>query len=141
MKEIAKGFILICAGFGLGFSAYAGVQIAQRKARNAVFVAEASAELGRIRTAVAGFKKAKGRWPAGPRELVAAGLLDPANAPYERLRGSANWVGSWDGQGGFFYDPGSGKATLNADLRRQKFTASDWDRIRREELVPLETLN
>jgi hypothetical protein len=107
-----------------------------RKARTAVFLAEAEAEIRGLRDKVSGFRRVHGRPPRDVAEMVAAGFWDPEHPPAERLRGSADWVTAFDGDGGFLYLTDTGQIFLNDDLKREKLRAADIRKLESGELVP-----
>jgi hypothetical protein len=131
MKGI-RVFILLLAGFALGWVAQSVMGITMRKAANTRFLDESEGTLKGLRARIQAFKASRGRWPKGPAELG----LDQASPPFESLRHSARWVGAWDGQGGFLYSAETGELYLNADLSREKLFRADWKRVLEGGLFP-----
>ncbi len=140
MKELQKAVLAALVGGMLGFGIQSVLSIGFRYTRNAEFLAEALGSLQEARTAIRLYHAQKGRWPADSNQLVQAGLLDANNPPIERLRGSARWVGRFDGQGGFLYLSATGQIYLNTDLRREKFTPADWKRLKEADMLLAGTL-
>lgn len=136
MQRLQQTLILVLAGFGLGFTAFSVAQVHQRKLRTAVFLAEAEGQLKHLRGRLQAFKAERGRWPLSPSEMLAAGFWTPERPPVERLRGKADWVSRFDGQGGFLYLSASGQVFLNTDLTREKLLGSDIAKLKSGELVP-----
>ena len=136
MKELPKLVILLLAGFMAGFAFQSVLAITFRKARTAVFLAEAEAQIRGLREKVAAFRAAHGRPPRDVSEMVAQGFWDPSQPPAERLRGSANWVTAFDGEGGFLYLSATGQIFLNDDLKREKLRAEDMRKLESGQLVP-----
>ena len=136
MKQLPQYLIMLLAGFVLGFGGVSVVQIGQKKLRTAVFLAEAEGEVLGLRQRVAQFKAAQGRFPRDPGEMVTAGFWRVDEPPVERLRGSANWVTAYDGEGGFVYLSPSGKIYLNTDLKREKFLSTDKKKLMTGDLLP-----
>ena len=68
--------------------------------------------------------------------MVAAGFWSPVQPPSERLRGSADWVGAYDGDGGFVYLTATGQIYLNTDLTREKLRSADIRMLETGDLVP-----
>lgn len=136
MPRLQQSLILVLAGFALGFMAFSVLQVQQRKLRTAVFLAEAEGQLKHLRGRLEAFKAAQGRWPRDPAEMQAAGFWTPQRPPLERLRGRADWVSRYDGQGGFLYLSASGEVYLNTDLSREKLLRSDAAKLKSGTLVP-----
>jgi hypothetical protein len=136
MKELSKILILLVAGFSAGFAFEGSLAITFRKARTAVFLAEANGEVQGLRIKVADFRHRKGRFPRDVPEMVAVGFWSPVQPPTERLRGSADWVNAYDGEGGFVYLTASGRIYLNTDLTREKLRSADIRMLETGDLVP-----
>jgi hypothetical protein len=136
MKQAPKFFILLAAGFALGFAAQSVLAVSFRKLRTAEFLAEAQSRVLGLRAKVAAFKAQKGRYPKDAAEMQAAGFWSPAQPPVERLRGGAAWVGEFDGQGGFVYLSATGMIYLNADLKREKLLKADKHKLQTGDLLP-----
>jgi hypothetical protein len=136
VKELPKLLIVAVAAFACGFAFQSVLAVTFRKARTAVFLAEADAQVRGLREKVAAFKRAHGRVPRGPAEMVAAGFWSPSQPPVERLRGSADWVGAFDGEGGFLYVSSTGRIYLNDDLKREKMRATDIRALETGDLLP-----
>jgi hypothetical protein len=68
--------------------------------------------------------------------MVAAGFWSPELPPVERLRGSADWVSAYDGEGGFLYLSTTGQIYLNTDLTREKLRGEDIRKLETGDLVP-----
>ena len=129
-------FIVFVAGFAAGFAGKSVADIGMKKSVNRGLLSEAEAWVQAGRRAVAQFRQKEGRLPVAAVELFKTGLLKADDAPYERLRGGARWVGQWDGQGGFLYVSATGQVYLNADISRQKFSRDDWRKIIDGALLP-----
>lgn len=136
MKELPKLFILLAAGFALGFAAQSVLAIGFRKMRTAEFLAHAEAQVQGIRARVTAFRAQKGRFPKDPAEMQAAGFWRAEAPPVERLRGSGDWVGAFDGRGGFLYLSATGQVFLNTDLKREKLRRADMDKLTHGNLLP-----
>jgi hypothetical protein len=136
VKELPKLLILLLAGFVAGFGTQSVLAITFRKARSAVFLAEAGAQIRGLRAKVAAFKTVHGRPPRDVAEMVAEGFWSPQSPPVERLRGSADWVGAFDGEGGFLYLTATGQIYLNTDLKREKLRGEDIRTLSTGDLVP-----
>jgi hypothetical protein len=136
MKELSKILILLVAGFSAGFAFEGSLAITFRKARTAVFLAEADGQVKGLRLKVADFRRRKGRFPRDVQEMVAQGFWSPVEPPTERLRGSADWVNAYDGEGGFVYLTATGQIYLNTDLTREKLRSADVRMLETGDLVP-----
>jgi|GEM_PF-2746781 len=136
MKELPKRVILFVAAFALGFGFQSVLAITFRKARTAVFLAEANGQVQGLRRKIAEFRRRRGRPPRDVAEMVAQGFWSPSRPPTERLRGSSDWVNTYDGQGGFLYLTSSGQIYLNTDLSREKLRDADKRELESGDLVP-----
>lgn len=136
MKELPKILILLVAGFAVGFGFQSVLAITFRKARTAVFLAEADGQVRGLRLKVSEFRLRHGRVPRDVPEMVASGFWSPAEPPTERLRGCADWVTAYDGEGGFVYLTATGQIYLNTDLTREKLRTADIRKLETGDLVP-----
>jgi len=87
---------------------------------------------------VGAFHARQGRYPRDAAEMAAAGLWAVSDPPVERLRGGAQWVGHFDGEGGFLYDSATGRVLLNVDLKNEKLRAQDRAQVLLGGIVPPE---
>ncbi len=136
MKELPKLLIVAIAAFAAGFAFQGVLAVTFRKARTAIFLAEAEAQIRGLRVKVAEFKRVRGRPPKGPAEMVAEGFWSPSQPPVERMRGSADWVSSFTGDGGFLYVTATGQIYLNDDLKMEKMRALDIHKLETGDLLP-----
>ncbi|HTB22409.1 MAG TPA: hypothetical protein VK914_06860 [bacterium] len=136
MKELSKIIIVFVAAFSAGFAFQGVLATTFRKARTAVFLAEADGQVQGLRLKVADFKRREGRFPKDIPEMVAQGFWSPAQPPCERLRGCADWVTAYDGEGGFLYLSATGQIYLNTDLTREKLRSADIHKLETGDLVP-----
>ena len=136
MKELPKLLILLLAGFVAGFGSQSVLAITFRKERTAVFLAEAEGQILGLRAKVADFRLRRGRFPRDASEMVAEGFWTSARPPVERLRGSADWVAAYDGEGGFVYLSATGRIYLNTDLKREKLRPADMRKLETGDLLP-----
>jgi hypothetical protein len=136
MKNLSKLVICLVAGFALGFGAEGIVNIGFQKMRTAEILGEAVAQLKHLDDETLAFQAVHGRFPKDAAEMATAGLWKPSDPPVERLRGGAQWVTVFDGEGGFLYDSATGKVYLNVDLKNEKLRAADAAEVRQGGIVP-----
>ena len=136
MQNLSKLIICLVAGFALGFGAEGIVNIGFQKMRTAALLGEAVAQLRHLDDEVKAFQAVHGRYPKDADEMAKAGLWKAGDPPVERLRGGAQWVSRFDGEGGFLYDSATGQVLLNVDLRNEKLRFSDAALVRKGGIVP-----
>jgi hypothetical protein len=136
MQQLSKLIICLLAGFALGFGAEGIVNIGFQKMRTAEILGEAVAQLRHLDDETLAFQAVHGRFPRDAAEMAAAGLWKASDPPVERLRGGAQWVAAFDGEGGFVYASATGKVYLNVDLRNEKLRAADAAEVRAGGIVP-----
>lgn len=135
-NEGPKLVISLVAGVVLGFGTQSVLGISFRKLRSAEFLAEAVDQIQALDAKAASYKAAHGSFPADPAAMEAAGFWTPSRPPVERMRGSAQWVSTFDGEGGFVYVSATGTVYLNVDLKNDKLRGVDAERVRRGGVVP-----
>ncbi|HXC63785.1 MAG TPA: hypothetical protein VNZ67_05475, partial [bacterium] len=125
MQNLSKLLICLVAGFALGFGSEGIVNIGFQKMRTAAFLGEAVAQIHHLDDEALAFQAVHGRFPRDANEMAAAGLWKASDPPVERLRGGAQWVTAFDGEGGFVYASATGKVYLNVDLKNDKLRSAD----------------
>jgi hypothetical protein len=136
MQNLSKLLICLLAGFMLGFGVEGIVTIGFKKMRTAELLGEAAGTVRHLNDEVRAFQAVKGRYPKDAEELAKAGLWKATDPPVERLRGRAQWVDAYDGEGGFFYESVTGRVFLNVDLKNEKLRSADANEIRKGGIVP-----